>query len=162
MAGAALFFWARGQTTTFSAQGVSFNYPTSYTDNTFLAADGVLASLQKDNPSGTITLALETGADEGARLAKVNILDDLESNLSKSLPRQYSGYQPDQTTRLKIAGYDAMIHDFHYLGAGKTTIYARLIIIPRGHNAYYLTVESPDQHRTAADAALVSSTLRLP
>lgn len=147
---------------TFSADGITFKYPSAYSDQTFLADKSIIASLKADKPVGNITLALEKGADTGANLAKMNVLDNLESSLAKNLPSRYKGYKKDSQTRIKQQGHDAARHVFSYTGTdGNTKIYAVLVIIPLNHDAYYLTVESTDKKHADDDTDLVLSSLKI-
>ena len=147
----------------FEAQGVSFSYPASYDDLTFTAAPGVIARLKKADPDSVITLALEKGADVAAKMTHMNILDSLESNAAKSLPASYPSYKEDQSGRVKVDGFDASKRVFHYTGKDNhSAVYVNLLIIPRGHDAYYLTVESIDKNTSANDINLVGSSIKLP
>ncbi len=157
-------YWlvSRSANRTLSEQGLAFSYPKTFslTDS---ANKNVIAVLQKTNPTSDITVAKEKGADTGAILAKRNVLDILELNASKSLPQAYKNFQKDGDERLKLDGFDAADYSWHYTGKdGKTIVYAHLFIIPRGHDAYYLTLESVSQRDVSQLASQIKTSLKLP
>jgi hypothetical protein len=160
--GVAKLVATHSNTIAFSSRGVSFNYPAAYEDQTFSAPDGVLALFKRSAPDSTITVVHDSGADLGTLLTKANVLDDLESSIAKSLPSKYPGYQKDQSSRQKIAGYESLINDFHYTSTDGSTKYARLAIVPRDHDAYYITTESTSKSVVQSDSDVVCNSLKLP
>jgi hypothetical protein len=157
------WWFMSNRTTTFSANGVQFSYPVAYDDLTFTSAPGTVARLKLSDPESVITLAIEKAADTGAKLAHANFLDSLEANAAKSLPISYKGYTEGQASRAKVAGFDAALKSFHYTGGDKkSTVYVNLAIIPRGHDAYYLTVESTKKNVADDSFNKVKSSLKLP
>ena len=63
----------------------------------------------------------------------------------------------------KLDGFDAVDFSYHYTGRdGKSIVYAHLYIIPRGHDAYYLTIESVDQKTLEKESTKLRATLNLP
>jgi len=96
-------------------------------------------------------------------MTHANFLDNLEANANKSLPINYKGYAEDQASRTKIGGFDAATRSFHYTGSdAKSTVYVNLAIIPRGSDAYYLTVESTKKSVADDSFNKVKSSLKLP
>jgi len=151
------------RTTDFSSGGVHFSYPVAYDDLTFTSASGTVARLKLSDPESVITLAVEKNADTGSKVVHANFLDNLEANANKSLPNSYKGYAEDQASRIKVGGFDAAVRSFHYTGSdGKSMIYVNLAIIPRDHDAYYLTVESTKKSVANDSFDKVKSSLKLP
>jgi hypothetical protein len=161
LAGAVMLTATHKQVFTYSGAGISFNYPSAYEDHTFASSSNVQALLKRTSPDADITLAMETGADSGALMTKVNILDDLESNIARTLPKQYSGYQKDQSVREVRAGYNSLVHDFHFTGSDGALVYARLVIIPRNHDAYYITLQSHSKNAVNDDSGIICNSLKL-
>ncbi|MBI3624232.1 hypothetical protein HY218_01220 [Candidatus Saccharibacteria bacterium] len=162
-----IIYWSnkKGKDRTFHDQGISFRYPKTYNlqpPNT-KAGPNLIAQLKKSAPESNITIAKEKDADKGAQAAHRNFLDDLELSASRTLPNTYPNFIKDSDNRIKIDGFDAADYSFHYTGRDKrTTVYAHLLIIPRGHDAYYVTLESVNQKTLKGDTAEVRSSLRLP
>jgi hypothetical protein len=157
------YWFMSNRTTDFSAGGVRFSYPVAYDDLTFTSAPDTLARLKLSDPESVITLAVEKNADTGAKMTHANFLDNLEANANKSLPNSYKGYAEDQASRTKVGGFDAATRFFHYTGSDtKSTVYVNLAIIPRGSDAYYLTVESTKKSVADDSFNKVKSSLKLP
>lgn len=153
------------QERTFHNQEVSFNYPKTYTEQPANPAAGasIIGILSQAKPESVITVRKEKDADKGAQAAKRSVLDDLELGASRTLPLSHPGFQKDGDERIKINGSDAADFSFHYTGKdNQTAVYVHFLIVPRGHDAYYLIVETPDKKVADHDAEKIRSSLKLP
>ena len=154
-----------GQYNVFDKNSVTFQYPNSYAPQpkpTTAGADSI-GILYQTNPESTISVFKELNADKSAQASKQNILDDLELIASRQLPLTHNGFRKISDTRIKTDGFDAADFAFRYTGKDKKTpVYSHLLIVPRGHDAFYVTIESVSKATSDTDIAHVESTIQLP
>ena len=150
----------------FNSPRISFKYPKYYQEQPKL--DPVknqaknLIKLKSEGPVSFIILAEEKNAIRGANLLKTNFLDFLERNAERKFPIVYDDYQKQKTERIKISGRDASLMSFSYTGDdNKTTVYVNLFIIPLDNDAYYLTIQSPDESKLDSDTEKVQPTIEM-
>lgn len=137
-------------TVPFKAEKLSLAYPNAYERRAvpLPAKDQrsyYLLKLGAEDPARSIDLAREKGAIIGANVTKTNFLDYLETNAGRSIAITHKGYKKMGVDRIQVSSRDASVISFSYTGAdSRTTVYAKLFIIPIGNDGYYLTMQSPD------------------
>lgn len=150
----------------FNSPRISFKYPKYYQEQPKLdpAKNQAknLIKLKSVDPVSFIILAEEKNAIRGANLLKTNFLDFLERNAERKFPIVYDDYQKQKTERIKISERDASFMSFSYTGTdNKTTVYVNFFIIPLNNDAYYLTIQSPDESRLDSDTEKVQPTIEI-
>lgn len=166
MLAAGLYFQQPNSLKMFTSDDVSFRYAAAYNPRVARPAPAEdsqnVVTLTRDNPSGYISVDKAASAKTAADLLKVSQLEFLEKNAELKFKTAYKDYKRSSLERLSLAGYDAEVITFSYIGNdSKTTVYTKYIVIPTNEAIYYINAQSPDRSQLDEDAAAVMDSIKI-